>query len=601
MKFAMLPDREVPPRTRETLGNMGLVLIASHPSGLPWLLSDQINGWLVIEPDRDTRLAVPKERGASARLAAVRADRFGELADRLDVDTFLVATDRRKTYAQGTISTDRQIFWSMVDGSPIASNSLDVLHRSTQPTIDQTTLVLGLISSLPIQPFATRTPWTDIHALGIGNRLVLDRAGQVREERWWRDPAREFTGDEAAQSVRQALYSAVRKATDSASPVTADLSGGLDSTSVCFVLRDLGQHFITFRTSSLSASNDEGERARRIAHDMDISLHEFPPLAESSSAFDLDPETNSAAVLEGPLGWAASRGYLEKLAPAVVGAGSRIHFTGLGGDELFDLVPGLFRAVWRESKIRALSLIRQVNISQRIDPRPLIAGASNKENYSNYLSRVARTLTDGNSMRPADAYSWFPPIELPPWFTPQAREIAVEAIRELAVRPCSPLGDDPLSQQVTESVAFQGKILRQFGEVFSQFSIDWRAPFTDAGVLNAVLGAPAGVRFSESLDKPLLAAAVGRAASPDFYRKRGRSDFTSDIYAEHKRRRATLAQEFGTSLLVDEGLVDPAVISAIFEPPSSDVGLLDVERIVTAERWLRSAHAGRATMNEGAI
>lgn len=596
MEFAVLPDREVQRDLTDALLALGLTVVSTHPSGRPWLFSDAPDRWRVLTPGRGARVAVPEERGIGMQLpneSIADPQYLDQLAGTITIHTFFLSTIDKVSRVRGTISTDRQIFWGVVDGVPVATNTLKILHHLLNPSIDEIALTLSLISSLPIQPFARRTPWEGIHAVGVGHLLTFDTAGRVREERWWWDPGRDLDCSQATLAVRSALYSSVGEASIESALVSSDLSGGLDSTSICFILHDLGHDFTTYRTSSLSASNDETERARLVARELDIPLREFAPLAESSSAFDLDIETNSRALLEGPLVWAASRRYVEALAPTIARDGSHVHFTGLGGDELFDLVPGLFRSVWRENRIRALALIRHFQLSQRIDPRPLLKGAASKEHYANYLLRVARALDGGDSdLRPADAYSWFPPIVLPTWLSQKARTIIVEEIKKVAEDPPSPLGKDPAAQQTTESIAFQGKILRQFGELFHNFDIDWRGPFTDVRVLRAVLRAPATARFSTINDKPLLAAAIGNAALPDFYAKRGRSDFTSDIYAEHRRRRGALAEEFESCLLAEHDLVErPTIVSVVYEPSSNDVGLLDVERIATAERWLRGVHA----------
>ena len=98
--------------------------------------------------------------------------------------------------------------------------------------------------------------------------------------------------------------------------------------------------------------------------------------------------------------------------------------------------------------------------------------------------------------------------------------------------------------------------------------------------------------MDDRLDKSLLAAAVSDIAPAGFFTKRGRGDFTTDVYDEHRRQRAELVREFQDSRLVASGLVEPDMVkSALYEPSSSDVGLFDVESIVVAERWLRSAES----------
>ncbi|MCZ0972619.1 asparagine synthase-related protein [Streptomyces albulus] len=77
----------------------------------------------------------------------------------------------------------------------------------------------------PLARGARRTP---------GHCAAHDPAGQYREVRWWHPPQPEVPLPDAAEGVREALGAAVHARTRRAT-LSADLSGGLDSTSVCFL------------------------------------------------------------------------------------------------------------------------------------------------------------------------------------------------------------------------------------------------------------------------------------------------------------------------------------------------------------------------------
>ncbi|MEP7356295.1 MAG: asparagine synthase-related protein, partial [Anaerolineales bacterium] len=88
------------------------------------------------------------------------------------------------------------------------------------------------------------TFYQDIHRLPPAHSLTLSRAGAKLERYWALDPARALppASDEAyADGFRELFTEAVRCRLRSAYPVGAMLSGGLDSSSIVCVARQLGR------------------------------------------------------------------------------------------------------------------------------------------------------------------------------------------------------------------------------------------------------------------------------------------------------------------------------------------------------------------------
>ncbi|GAA1486475.1 asparagine synthase-related protein [Brachybacterium fresconis] len=589
----MVPDIRISDALTQQLSSLGLKPAVFHTSGRPWIFDSDTHAWSQRQISSNAIIASPRPTEEILQSARVSGNGFSSLdalAREIGATSFFLASTPAGVRAQGTLSTQHQFFWAMVGGVPLASNTLTILHSLIGPEIDQVSLALSLMNSRPIQSFAPRTPWKSIAAAEIGSWLHFDGSAPPRSVRWWREPAQDLDASSGPAAVRLALQQTISDSTDGQSMISADLSGGLDSTSLCFLLDTLDKELRTFRTSSLNDANDESRRARHVAEVFGLSLHEFPPLAETSSAFTLEHDEDPASVLQGPLVWAGSHGYLRALVPEVAAQGSATHFTGLGGDELFDMIPGIFRRLRREGRRVALSAAWRLHAQSKSDPRSMFAAVFDQEAYQDYLTRALDCLHGTGVWKARDAYNWFPPVSFPAWMSEQGRELILEAFAEVIDRGLEPLGTDPLGQQVIESISFQGGILRQFDEIFPD--IHWQAPFTDQRVVEATLRSPASMRMDDRLDKSLLAAAVSDIAPAGFFTKRGRGDFTTDVYDEHRRQRAELVREFQDSRLVDSGLVEPDMVkSALYEPSSSDVGLFDVESIVVAERWLRSAES----------
>lgn len=595
VSFFVFADRRTNPRLVERAHRLVGGSMARHASGNPWVVG--------LRPENSQSLPVAGGVRAVAVGPAVdcrawcrpgiethAVSELDALASEVGLHGHFVATGIDGVRVQGDLATSRQVFWSEAGGDVVASDSLGALRALVSADFDETTLALRLGSAMPILPLVRRTPWRGVTALDVGYWLQMPPQGHERIIRWWA-PAREGTRSvaEASALVRSTLTTAVSDTIRARAPVSADLSGGLDSTSLCYVAASLTGDLITFRTSSADRWNDESRRARESAEHLGVPLTELEPLAHVSSGFDTRLPRNGAQVAEGPLAWSASQGYLDVLAPAIQAARSRVHLTGLGGDELFGPLPALFRSLWVQDGVRAIGWLRRLQLAQKLPLKPLVRGVLNCRSYGERLREVAAQVRSSHPGRPSDAYSWLPTPVLPSWATPRARELVADALSELDGDPW-PMPVTPATHQMIESVVFQGNIVRQINAVYAEFGIEWTAPFVDRRVVELALQVRMRERLSDCVDKPMLAAAMRPLMPLDLFLKQGRGDFTTDIYEEHRRRRKELSRFFDESVLADHGLIDlPRLRPHLNAPSAADIGLIDLEAVVSAERWLRAA------------
>lgn len=121
-----------------------------------------------------------------------------------------------------------------------ASSIVSLLHLDFVPRRINEEYVADFMAYIP-QPGATA--FTDIHSVKPGCTLVVDFTGQISERRYWTlDPNKtvSFKHDADYETVFVELFrDAVNAALRSDRPVMADLSGGLDSSSVVCVSSQL--------------------------------------------------------------------------------------------------------------------------------------------------------------------------------------------------------------------------------------------------------------------------------------------------------------------------------------------------------------------------
>jgi len=198
------------------------------------------------------------------------------------------------------------------------------------------------------EPDTHETPYREIRQVP-GGHFVRIRNGVAGIERYWhfgqQQPLLRYKSDEEYEEhFRQVFRQAVRRRLRTDTPVLAELSGGLDSSSiVCMadgVLRSEGQS-LTPRLGTLSyydtteANGDDFEYLRKVeaARGQPGEHIDTATLRQSTDGFA--PPDFSA--LPGPLGTMQK---LERERAATVrNQGYRVTLSGLGGDELMGGIP----------------------------------------------------------------------------------------------------------------------------------------------------------------------------------------------------------------------------------------------------------------------
>jgi asparagine synthase (glutamine-hydrolysing) len=119
--------------------------------------------------------------------------------------------------------------------------------------------------------------------------------GEVGVREYWRpsfEPDFSGTFEEAVEETSRLFLQAVRRRLLADVPVAALLSGGVDSSLVCWALRELGADVSALTAGVPGDKMDESEDARRTARELgirhkvlDFSRHELPDAGEMAAAF----------------------------------------------------------------------------------------------------------------------------------------------------------------------------------------------------------------------------------------------------------------------------------------------------------------------------
>ncbi|MBZ9644372.1 asparagine synthase-related protein [Streptomyces sp. PSKA30] len=508
----------------------------------------------------------------------------------------IIYTDGHSTHVQGTASGLRQVFHARLpDGGHAASDSPELLARlrGSSPRLEmvawelmQPTLDYGLTEA---------TCWTGVRRVPADQRLCL-RDDEADTVTWWRPPPPELSLSEGAAQLRKALDDAVGVRAATARGLSADLSGGMDSTSLCHLLAQQGVDFRAFVEQTVDPNHDDAKWAARAAQEIGRDLTVFQP---DDIPGPYDGICDTAGVLDRSVPHGLSTPYTlirnraRKTAMARVFAATdaTVHVAGFGGDELFTVAPSYFSDLYRTAPLRALREIRPLARLRRWPMREVVRELAGRQSYDDW---VGRQLLGLHLPRPAvqgPTVQWGPQWHIPVWATPRT----AEAVRSLVPPGRAPMAPQAPHRSVHVCLVGQrigGHRLAPLRDLMQREGVLLSLPFMDDGVLEAALSLSRAESRPGLSYKPALKAAMQLDGPKAVLSRSTKGEFSMSVQHGIARNRRNLVALFEDSLLAEHGLVDPARLrSSIRDTMRPQHETAALELTVGAEVWLRTALA----------
>ncbi|MBL1081078.1 hypothetical protein JK359_03665 [Streptomyces actinomycinicus] len=566
--------------------------VLRHASGRPWVLGCWPDADAVVATAGAARIAVIGRSAVTAAglepsLAAMRrASDADTVAGRLPGSFHLVTSFAGQVRVQGTIAQTRRVFYACVGSATLAADQADVLSQLLDSDVDEAVLATRLTVPPVPPPLAGCSPWRGVHAVAGDSYLCLDTDGSIRVTRWWRPPVPHAPLDEAAQGVRQALLTAVAVRSRAGSSFSADLSGGLDSTSLCFLVAAQGVPLVTFRHEAADPANDDARWAQQAAAALPNASHtvvgqgRLPEKYAGLDAYGTDPEE--------PLDWVRSRAALAAIGRRVASTGARFHLAGHGGDEIFTLPPSYLHTLIQTHPWEAVRRLRGHQAVRRWPTGAMVRSLADRDDYSRWLSRQADRLAGPGLSRTTPYLSWGAPSRMPPWATAKAVELSRTLMRQTAEAGPLPLAPLRAHHQILHHAAVCGRQVRLVGRTFAAAGSGLEVPYLDDRVIEAVLSTLLHHHAVTRRYKPLLATAMDGIVPAPLLRRATKGEFSADTYPGLRRHRARLLQLTEDSLLARRGLIDPqalrTAVSATYPDPDP---LWHLDMTLACELWLR--------------
>ncbi|MFI6033378.1 lasso peptide isopeptide bond-forming cyclase [Streptomyces sp. NPDC051315] len=568
-----------------------------HASGRPWLVGRWHDDDVVTARAGTASLAVIGCCPIGADELRRRAARLRDLAEldalarSLPGSFHLVAALDGQVRAQGTASGLRLVFHAQIDGVRVAATRADLLAAALGHEPDAAELAVRLLWPAPYPLFETSL-WSAVTAVPPQDAVIVAADGRTaRHSRWWAPPEPVRPLAAAAPVIREALEEAVGARTRQGGTVSCDLSGGLDSTTVCF-LADRSPARVVAGTwpGRDPADTDLHWAERAVEHLPDV---EHVVWEADASPLVYEDLLGIDDLLDEPTIGVMDRSRVLHHLPGLAARGSRLHLTGIGGDHVAWCSEAYYHRLARTRPLFALRRLRGFRALWQWPLGGTVRALADSRPYGQWLADAAARLRHPSPSSVATGLGWGMAPRVFDWVTPDAERMARRALLTAAAT-AAPLHPDRGLHSDLEQIRSCARVIRQWDGMAARAGLPMASPFLDDRVIEACLAVRPGERVTPWRYKPVLTTAM-RGVVPDVcLRRADKATASMDASNGLREHRADLLALWEDSRLAELGLVDGAVLRHLARRPASR-GLSDaiLYSTIAAEVWLRGLTRSR--------
>jgi asparagine synthase (glutamine-hydrolysing) len=598
--FAVFTDRADAAAVARSFARPGSRTLP-HASGRPWLVGRWHDDEVVTARAGDAALAVvgccPVDTDELRRRAARLRDlaELDALARSLPGSFHLVASLDGRVRVQGTASGLRLVFHAEIDGVRVAANRADTLACALGLEPDAGELAVRLLWPAPYPLFETSL-WPAVTAVPPQDAVVVAADGRTaRHTRWWTPPEPVRPLAEGAPLIRAALEEAVDARTRQGGVVSCDLSGGLDSTSVCFLAARSPARVVAGTWPGRDPADTDLYWAERAAGHLPEVEHVVWDADASPLVYD--DLLGIDDLLDEPTIGVMDRSRVLHHLPALAARGSRLHLTGIGGDHVAWCSEAYYHRLVRT---RPLFGLRQLRGFRALWQWPLggtIHALADSRPYRTWLADAADRLRDPAPPSVATGLGWGMAPRLFGWVSADAERSARRALLDAAAT-AEPLHPDRGMHADLEQIRSTARVIRQWDRMAARAGLPMASPFLDDGVIEACLSVRPDERVTPWRYKPVLTAAMSGVVPDACLRRATKATASMDASDGLREHRADLLALWEDSRLERLGLVDGAELRRLaLRPASPGLSAAILYSTIAAEVWLRGLSRGRTRIS----
>jgi asparagine synthase (glutamine-hydrolysing) len=594
--FAVFTDRADAAAVARSFARPGSRTLA-HPSGRPWLVGHWHDDEVVTANTGTAAVALvgccPIEADDLRRRIARLRDlaELDALARSLPGSFHLVGALDGQVRVQGTASGLRLVFHAEIDGVRVAASRADTLAAvlGLEPDVEE--LAVRLLWPAPYPLFETSL-WRAVTAVPPQDAVVVAADGRtVRHTRWWTPPEPVRPLAEAAPQIRKALEEAVGARTRQGGVVSCDLSGGLDSTSVCFLADRSPARVVASTWPGRDPADTDLYWAEQAASHLPDVEHVIWDADDSPLVYE--DLLGIDDLLDEPTIGVMDRSRVLHHLPGLAARGSRLHLTGIGGDHVAWCSEASYHRLLRTRPLFALRQLRGFRALWQWPLGGTVRALADSRPYGKWLADAARQLRDPMPTSVATGLGWGMAPRLFDWVTPEAERMARRALLKAATTAL-PLHPDRGLHTDLEQIRSCTRVIRQWDRMAARAGLPMASPFFDDRVIEACLAVRPSERVTPWRYKPVLSAAMSGIVPEACLRRTNKATASMDASNGLREHRADLLALWEGSRLEELGLVDGAELRHLVRRPASR-GLSDaiLYSTIAAEVWLRGLDRGR--------
>jgi asparagine synthase (glutamine-hydrolysing) len=540
----------------------------------------------------ETQVAVIGCCPITAAALSALADRVRTVADLdrlgagLSGSFHLVAALDGGVRVQGSVSGLRRVFYTQVGEVTVAADRADVLAGLAGAPVDEQWLAARLVYPYLPHPVADGCLWHGMQVLADDCYLLTGPGQPARVVRWWSPPEPVLPLAEAAPLVAQELVAAVEARTRVGGTISCDLSGGLDSTPICFLAARGNSRVIAVTLVSADSGHDDARWAQLAASQLGdverivLDMRQLPLMYADVGEGGVGADEPHIVIRDHASTTCVARRLVER--------GSRLHLGGMGGDQVLQAPAAYLHTTAGTHPRIAASHLRG---RRAVSGWPLAAtlrGLADRRSYQQWLAATVDDLTAPLPLPGMPDLGWGPALRLPPWATAPAADAARTLLHEAAAT-AQPLASTRGQHATLEQLRGIGYLTRHLAGIMARAGLGLAVPFLDDRVVEACLAVRLHERSTPWRFKPLIVEAMRDLVPAAVMDRSTKGDFSADWHAGLRHARPHLAGLLEDPVLARLGLVDADALRKVclgLYPYTLDPVALD--RTLACEAWLRT-------------
>lgn len=391
-----------------------------------------------------------------------------------------------------------------------------------------------------------------------------------------------------ASMLRNAIISSLKEVTQNESVIGCDISGGIDSTSLYYLLQrlDYNQEIVGIHVlNSFDEGGDDFAYASKAAMEEHIELE---LIRSSNSSFDPSPDALNRLTGNYLPMWYGQEARIEATYRTLQHKGASIYITGIGGDELFD---NRFTEPAQYLKNRRYLMALNEYWKQRqkykfkTKMRSFVAGAYGSPTLE--ISRVVKELRATGYYAPTleDPYRWYPTLKLPNVFDESLVMNIADDFEQVAQKET--VQNLPMyAFQIEEFCNMQQQFIDEINDDFSDFGVTMTAPYLKSAVIETAIALDYIEADLSAYPKPGLRLALKELVPNWVLNRRNKEDFTDAAFTEYYKNEVQIRRTIKNGILSDLGIFDHKKLDRFMGIPVHSLNQIELyERIYGMEKW----------------